>query len=45
MQNFLLPAQKHLDVSEKTDVSFGFTGQKYIENDHTHKLCISNLYL
>ena len=25
----------------KTDVKFGFSGQKNIENDHTHQLCIS----
>ena len=33
--------QQNLDVMGKTGVRFGFSGQKYIENDPTHQLCIS----
>ena len=44
MQKFLLPVQQSLDVMEKTDVKFGFSGQKITEKDHTHQLCTSKFF-
>ena len=44
MQKFLLPVQQNLDVMEKTDVKFGFSGQKNIENYHTHQLFILQFF-
>ena len=46
----MLSKNSHLTCSKiqtwwgKTDVRFGFSGQKYIEYDHTHQLCISKLF-